>query len=409
MGDFYQNGVITTLHNLNRRPVEEIEAELRQFSKVRPLALILPSLFSELEGPALNNIVEELKKVDYLDEIIIGLDAADEAQYRYALEFFSALPQRKKVLWNDGPRLKAIDEKLKSEDISPVEKGKGRNVWFCMGYALASGRSESVAMHDCDILTYKRDLLARLIYPVANPNFNYMFCKGYYARLAGGKMNGRVNRLLVTPLIRALKKTCAPSDVLDYLDSFRYSLAGEFSFRTDVISDIRIPSDWGLEIGVLSELKRNYATNRICQVDIADTYDHKHQELSQGDATKGLAKMSADISKALFRKLATNGEVFSTESFRTIKATYYRMALDLIETYQNDAMINGLTFDRHKEEQAVETFAVCIMEAGASFLENPMDTPFIPSWNRVNSALPNLQKEFLAAVDADMEQYSKYE
>jgi glucosyl-3-phosphoglycerate synthase len=406
MGDFYQNGVITTLHNLNRRPVEEIEAELRQFSKVRPLALILPSLFSELEGPALNNIVEELKKVDYLDEIIIGLDAADEAQYRYALEFFSALPQRKKVLWNDGPRLKAIDEKLKSEDISPVEKGKGRNVWFCMGYALASGRSESVAMHDCDILTYKRDLLARLIYPVANPNFNYMFCKGYYARLAGGKMNGRVNRLLVTPLIRALKKTCAPSDVLDYLDSFRYSLAGEFSFRTDVISDIRIPSDWGLEIGVLSELKRNYATNRICQVDIADTYDHKHQELSQGDATKGLAKMSADISKALFRKLATNGEVFSTESFRTIKATYYRMALDLIETYQNDAMINGLTFDRHKEEQAVETFAVCIMEAGASFLENPMDTPFIPSWNRVNSALPNLQKEFLAAVDADMEQYS---
>ncbi len=406
MGDFYQNGVITTLHNLNRRPVEELEAELKQFSQIRPLALILPSLFSELEGPALKNIVEELKKVDYLDEIIIGLDAADEAQYRYALKFFSVLPQRKKILWNDGPRLKAIDAKLKSEGISPVEKGKGRNVWFCMGYALASGRSESVAMHDCDILTYKRDLLARLIYPVANPNFNYMFCKGYYARLADGKMNGRVNRLLVTPLIRALKKTCAPSEVLDYLDSFRYSLAGEFSFRTDVISDIRIPTDWGLEIGVLSELKRNYATSRICQVDIADTYDHKHQDLSPEDASKGLSKMSTDISKALFRKLATNGEIFSTESFRTIKATYYRIALDLIVTYQNDAMINGLNFDRHKEEQAVETFAQCIMAAGASFLENPMDTPFIPSWNRVISALPDLQEDFLAAVDADMEQYT---
>ena len=406
MGDFYQNGVITTLHNLNRRPVEELEAELKQFSQVRPLALILPSLFSELEGPALKNIVEELKKVDYLDEIIIGLDAADEAQYRHALKFFSVLPQRKKILWNDGPRLKAIDAKLKSEGISPVEKGKGRNVWFCMGYALASGRSESVAMHDCDILTYKRDLLARLIYPVANPNFNYMFCKGYYARLADGKMNGRVNRLLVTPLIRALKKTCAPSEVLDYLDSFRYSLAGEFSFRTDVISDIRIPTDWGLEIGVLSELKRNYATSRICQVDIADTYDHKHQDLSPEDASKGLSKMSTDISKALFRKLATNGEIFSTESFRTIKATYYRIALDLIVTYQNDAMINGLNFDRHKEEQAVETFAQCIMAAGASFLENPMDTPFIPSWNRVISALPDLQEDFLAAVDADMEQYT---
>ncbi|MDG1096857.1 MAG: glycosyl transferase [Methylophilaceae bacterium] len=407
MGDFYQNGVITTLHNLNRRPVEEIEAELRTFSKVRPLGLILPSLFSELEGPALKNIVEELKQVDYLEEIVIGLDAANEEQYQFALDFFSVLPQRKKILWNDGPRLKAIDAKLKQEGISPVEKGKGRNVWFCMGYALASGKARSIAMHDCDILTYKRDLLARLIYPVANPNFNYMFCKGYYARLAGGKMNGRVNRLLVTPLIRALKKACAPSDILDYLDSFRYSLAGEFSFRADVMSDIRIPSDWGLEIGVLSELKRNYATNRICQVDIADVYDHKHQDLSADDATKGLAKMSTDISKALFRKLATNGQVFSTEAFRTIKATYYRMALDLIETYQNDAMINGLGFDRHKEEQAVETFSQCIMDAGSSFLENPMDTPFIPSWNRVNSALPSLQAEFLAAVDADMEQYSK--
>ena len=120
MGDFYQNGVITTLHNLNRRPVEEIEAELRTFSKVRPLGLILPSLFSELEGPALKNIVEELKQVDYLEEIVIGLDAANEEQYQFALDFFSVLPQRKKILWNDGPRLKAIDAKLNKEKLKKL-------------------------------------------------------------------------------------------------------------------------------------------------------------------------------------------------------------------------------------------------------------------------------------------------
>ena len=27
------------------------------------------------------------------------------------------------------------------------------------------GESEAVALHDCDILTYDRDLLARLVYP----------------------------------------------------------------------------------------------------------------------------------------------------------------------------------------------------------------------------------------------------
>ena len=73
-----------------------------------------------------------------------------------------------------------------------------------MGYVLATGRAESVALHDCDITTYNKELLARLIYPVANPQFNYEFCKGFYARVANGKINGRVSRL-VSPLIQALK------------------------------------------------------------------------------------------------------------------------------------------------------------------------------------------------------------
>lgn len=405
MGDFYQNGIVTNLHNLSRRPVENLEQELMSFRKSRPMALVLPSLYSELEGPALQNIVKELAKVPYLEEIVIGLDCADESQYRHALAYFAELPQRFRVLWNDGPRLRAIDQQLQAHGLAPTEPGKGRNVWYCFGYVLASGRSKSVALHDCDILTYTRELLARLIFPVANPRFNYMFCKGYYARVAGGKMNGRVSRLLVTPMLRALKKVCGHNDYLDYLDSYRYPLAGEFSMRTDVLTDLRIPSDWGLEIGVLSEMKRNYSTTRLCQVDIADTYDHKHQELSPEDASKGLSKMSTDISKALFRKLATNGEIFSMEKFRTIKATYYRIALDFIETYQNDATINGLTFDRHAEEQAVELFAQNLMQAGGDFLENTMERPFIPSWNRITSALPDILSQLEEAVEADNRDY----
>ena len=406
MADFYQNGIVTTLHNLHQRSVDELESELRKFQKKRPMALVLPSLYSELEGEALPNIVNELSNVDYLDDIVIGLDRATEDEYRKALQFFKPLNQSFKLLWNDGARLQELDKKLKDKKLSPRELGKGRNVWFCFGYVLAADRAESIALHDCDILTYDRGLLARLLYPVANPNFNYKFCKGYYSRVSEGKMNGRVTRLLVTPLIRALKKVYGQNDYLDYIDSFRYPLAGEFSFRTDVINDLRIPSDWGLEIGVLSELNRNYANNRICQADIADTYDHKHQELSVEDAQKGLSKMSIDICKALFRKLATNGVVFNSETFRAIKATYYRIALDFVETYYNDAEMNGLTLDIHAEEAAIELFAKNVLHAGHDFLENPMETPFIPSWNRVISAYPNFQEELLAAVDEDMREYS---
>ncbi|WP_440877187.1 glycosyl transferase [Thalassotalea sp. PLHSN55] len=406
MADFYQNGVVTTLHNLAQRDPADMEAELLTFSKTRPLGLILPSLFSELEGKALPDIINKIKDVEYLSQIVIGLDRANLDQYKHALKFFGQLPQHHRVLWNDGPRLQALDAKLQKLGLAPKELGKGRNVWYCMGYILASGKAESVALHDCDILTYERDLLARLLYPVANPLFNYEFSKGFYARVADGKINGRVSRLLVTPLIKALKKTVGHCDYLEYMDSFLYPLAGEFSFRRDVLSDIRIPSDWGLEIGVLSEMYRNYSSNRICQVDIADVYDHKHQDLSLDSTAGGLSKMSIDISKAFIRKLATQGETFTAEKFRTLKATYYRIALDYVETYRNDAIMNGLSLDIHNEEKAVEMFAENILAAGNTFLEQPMETPFIPSWNRVVSAMPDVLTQLKEAVELDHQEFA---
>lgn len=406
MSDFYQNGIITTLHNLTERTHEELETELNEFSSQRPMSLILPSLYSELEGEALPHIINEISQVKYLSEIVIGLDRADEEQYRSALKFFDRLPQEHVVLWNEGPRLQQLDKELQTLGVAPKELGKGRNVWYCMGYTLASGKAESIALHDCDITTYDRELLARLIYPVANPHFNYEFCKGFYARIANGKLNGRVSRLLVTPLLRSFKTIMGYRDYLEYMDSFRYPLAGEFSFRRDVLKDIRIPSDWGLEIGVLSEMYRNYAHNRLCQVDITKCYDHKHQDLSLHDDQGGLSKMSIDITKALFRKLATQGETFTSETIRSLKATYYRIALDFIETYYNDAMMNGLKLDIHAEEKAVEMFASNIMKAGHHFLDNPMERPFIPSWSRVISAMPDVLERLKEAVEADHAQYS---
>ncbi|WP_413699486.1 glycosyl transferase [Psychromonas sp. KJ10-10] len=407
MADFYQNGIVTTMHNLTRRSDQDLEQELKTFTKKRPMGLILPSLFSELEGDALPEIVDHLCEVPYLTEIVIGLDRANEEQYRHALKFFKKLPQHHRVLWNEGPRLKALDAKLQALGVAPKELGKGRNVWYCMGYTLASGKTESVALHDCDIVTYDKGLLARLIYPVANPMFNYEFCKGYYARVADGKINGRVSRLLVTPLVKALKKTIGHNDYLEFIDSFLYPLAGEFSFRKDVLSDLRIPSDWGLEIGVLSEMHRNYASNRTCQVDISDAYDHKHQDLSLDNTEGGLSKMSIDITKAFIRKLATQGQTFTSEDIRTLKATYYRIALDYVEMYRNDAMMNGLKVDIHSEEKAVEMFAENIMTAGQVFLDKPMETPFIPSWNRVISAMPDVLEQLKEAVELDYQEFSE--
>ena len=407
MSDFYQNGSVATLHNLGQRSIEDLEAELKSFAEHKPMGLVLPSLYSELQTDALEGIVQELKHVDYLEQIVIGLDRADEAEYRHALQYFGRLPQDHRVLWNDGPRLREIDKMLDSMNLAPSQPGKGRNVWFCFGYALACKRAKAIALHDCDIKTYNRSLLARLIYPIANPNFNYEFSKGYYCRVADDKLNGRVCRLLVTPLIRSLKKVCKGHDeFLDYLDSFRYALAGEFAMSAQVLNDIRIPSDWGLEIGVLSEMKRNYSVNHICQVDVADIYDHKHQDLSAEDKAKGLSKMSIDIAKSLFRKLAIEGQIFNEETFRTVKATYYRIALDMVKRYAADSALNGLTYDNHAEGSSVEMFAENIMSAGAEYMENTTETPFMPSWNRVVSAFPDILERLKTAVEEDTKEFS---
>ena len=406
MSDFFQNGTITTLHDLGDRSTESYEDALVTFSQKRPIGLILPSLYSELGTEALPNIVKELTRVPYLSQVVIGLDRADQSEYQHAIDFFGQLPQHHRVLWNDGPRLRAIDQRLQKAGLAPRELGKGRNVWYCMGYALATAKADAIALHDCDILTYDRSLLARLVYPVANPLFNYEFCKGYYPRVADNKINGRVCRLLVTPMIRAMKRVVGDSQYLAYLDSYRYILAGEFAFRRELLNDLRIPSDWGLEIGVVSEVYRSNNNRQICQVDIAHNYDHKHQNLSLDDATLGLSRMSMDIAKSIFRKLAIQGTVFNQETFRTIKATYYRMALDLVEAHRDNAIMNGLGYDIHQEEVAVELFAENIMEAGKQFLERPMDAPFIPTWNRVVSAIPEILDDIREAVEEDHLEFS---
>ena len=406
MGSFYQNGIVANLHDFSYGTSSEanykkLENDLMKFSKNNPMELILPCLFSEISGKALPKIVNEINKTKFLNHIVIGLDRANKNQYTEACNFFENLEIPHSILWNDGPRLMELDKELKEKGLSPKEFGKGRNVWFCIGMTLARGKAESIALHDCDILTYEKSLLAKLFYPVANPVFNFQFCKGYYPRVADGKMNGRVSRLLVFPLLLAMEKTIGRSEYLDFMKSFRYPLAGEFSFRRNLLPRLRIPSDWGLEIGVLSEMQRNHASNRICQVDLAQKYDHKHQDLSENDDNSGLSRMSIDITKALIRKLATQGNIFTLETFRSIKATYYRAALDMIDIYRSDAQMNDLNFDSHIEEKTVELFALNIMKAGESFFENPMETPFIPTWNRVLSAIPDFLDRLKLSVELD--------
>ena len=399
--DFQQNRSITTLHNLSLRSLEQKEVELQLFSGYRPMELVLPCLYSEIDGPALEPIVELLSSINYIGHITICLDKATKAEFKDAKRFFNRLQSPHSVIWNDGPRLTGLRQSLENVGLEMGEQGKGRNVWTCIGHVISRGKAEVVGFHDCDILTYDRDLLANLFLPLANPDFEFEFCKGYYARVADSKLNGRVVRLLMGPLLASFRAVLGANEYLDYMESFRYPLSGEFSVRKSLLRDMRVPFDWGLEVGLLSEVFRNQATNRICQAEICDIYDHKHQPLSAEKADSGLSKMSTDIIKSLIRKLAIQGYSFSNETMRSIKASYYRFALDAIDKYKADAAYNALEIDLNSEEKAVELFAENVMRAGESFAYEPMAIPFMPTWSRVSSACPDFLYQLRVAIEED--------
>jgi len=400
MADFYQTGVVATLHRLGKLNLEKIESELTWYSQERPIALVLPSLYSELEGNALKGIIRELKEVKYIKEIVVTLGPASDEEFKHAKEYFSVLPQKLRIIWNTGPRISGIYKSIESSDLPIGEPGKGRSAWMAYGYILSQQQFNAIALHDCDILTYSRDLLARLCYPVTNPNLDYDFCKGFYSRVTD-RLHGRMTRLLLTPLIRSLQKILGYLPILIFFDSFRYPLAGEFSMDVDLVRVNRIPGDWGLEVGVLAEVYRNTSPRRVCQVDIGENYEHKHQDLSPEDATKGLHKMAVDICKSLFRTLASEGIVFSDGFFKTLVATYVRTAQDMLKRYEDDAAINGLFFDRHDESLAVDTFTKGMKKAAELITEDPLGIPLIASWDRVTSAIPDILNRMKEAVEED--------
>lgn len=400
MGDFHQTGVLTALHRLGPHNLERLEHELTAFSRAFPVALVLPSLYSELEGEALPNIVEELKGARYVREIVVSLDRANEEEFRHAKQFFSALPQSVTVIWNSGPRIQALLKLLEQHDVEVGQEGKGRSCWMSYGYILGKGECEAIVQHDCDILTYSRELLARLCYPIVAPSLRYEYCKGYYARVTD-RLHGRVTRLFISPLIRSLQKLLGAHPLLVFLDSFRYPLSGEFGMVVDLARINRVPGDWGLEVGTLAETYRNCTVRRICQSELCDSYEHKHQELSPEDPQKGLMKMATDIAKSLFRNLAIEGAVLDDAMFKTLAVAYLRAAQDTIKKYEDDASINGFYFDRHAERLAVEAFTRAIKLSAEEYLSDPVGIPLISNWVRPTAAIPDFLDQLLEAVEAD--------
>ncbi len=420
MADFHQEGIITTLHALYEtldrgEYLVNLERNLEEHARHSRISLLLPSLFSEIQNPqVLDRILDEIQKVRYLHNIVVALGGApEEAQFQEAKEYFGRVRTSErdvKVVWVDGPRIQQIFQEIQNREIPTGVKGKGQSVWITLGYLFARDDCDVIGLHDCDIVTYDRVLLGRLLEPIANPNNDFEFCKGYYIRISPTEraMKGRVTRLFVTPFVDAMKGLMRERGHYElerffgYHRTFNYPLAGEFSITAKLAREINIAYDWGLEVATLSEVYHRVIPRKIAQIDLVPNYEHKHQDLSPDDTDKGLHRMVVDIAKFYLNYMRSHGIPLDDAFVDMMLHTYYQNALSFIRCYSEDANVNDLVYDRYQEEVTARYFRGFLWTAWEQS-KGPRETTLIPCWNLVFYSLPNIYTQLLEAVEADNE------
>jgi glucosyl-3-phosphoglycerate synthase len=278
--------------------------------------------------------------------------------------------------------------------------GKGRNMRLCLAHVLAGTNAAAVAIHDCDILNYRRELLVRLCFPVIHPEMYFHVSKGFSARFST-RLNGRVMRLLITPLLRAMEDLEGFSQTLAPLQFFRYPISGEVCLHRSVAENVRFPSDWGVETGMMADVFRVAPMDRICQVDIAESYDHKHQSLSEGDPDTGLNKMACDVALCLLR-VATSGIVSKNPNqFTGLVGKFSQAAMGLLRFYSADARINTLEFDGELEARTITLFAASLERALSIHQAHPSKPAGAPSSQQTEAKLPGFGVALAQAAKDD--------
>ena len=113
MPDFYQNGVITTLHDLRACDREGLESLLRSATKSNKIGLVLPVTAGDMRAAPFPKIIDQLCDADYIDTVIVTLGVAPEVQdYQDTVSIVSKLGSKAKVMWTDGPRFQGFYQQL---------------------------------------------------------------------------------------------------------------------------------------------------------------------------------------------------------------------------------------------------------------------------------------------------------
>ncbi len=210
------------------------------------ISCILPSYNEE---STIKKVIETIKKVKTIDEIIVVDDGSTDNTY--------------------------VNAKQLGVEVIRHEKNKGKGAAIKTGIHASKG--DILLFLDSDLCNLSPKKITSIIQPLRNDEAD--FVKTSFTR-----KRGRVTELVVKPLF----------NVIFPFITFNQPLSGQFAVKKEHIKGLKIDDKWGVDIQILLQLVKKGV--RIKEVDIGHL-SHKKQPL------ESLAVMSEQVIKSILSEL----------------------------------------------------------------------------------------------------------
>ena len=160
--------------------------------------------------------------------------------------------------------------------------GKGNAMWA----SLVASKGDIVVWCDGDITSFTPDWIIRLVIPLLLDD-QLGLVKASYERpshLGGG---GRTTELVARPLLSLFFPEIA---------EMQQPLAGEYAGRRTMLESVPFATGWGVEIGLLIDMYRQFGVESLGQVDLGVRL-HRHHKLET------LAIQAAEVAATLLARV----------------------------------------------------------------------------------------------------------